>query len=89
MYAIRNRAAQAKLYRDEADNALQLRYTLPFAAPVAPHGMVVDWLTGDVYVCSWFADPTMVVVVTKPYVYDSDLTFDHDNTDGIEAIVRL
>jgi len=89
MYAIRNRAAQAKLYRDNADNALTLRLTLPFDAPVAPHGMTINFYNGDAYICSWFADPIMVVQVNTPFVIYSDLTFNHDNTDGIEAIIRM
>jgi hypothetical protein len=89
MFAIRNQSAKATLYRDNADNNLLLRLTLPFDAPVAPHGMLVDFVTQDVYPTSWFADSVMVVKVSPPHLTYTDLTFNHDNTDGIESIIGL
>lgn len=89
MYAIRNRPNQAKFYRDEGDNNLQLKITLSFSAPVAPHGMFIDFLFQDAFIASRLADSVMVVKLATPYFTEADLTFNHDNTAGVEAIIRL
>jgi hypothetical protein len=89
MFAIRNQAAKATLYRDNIDNNLVLKVTLPFDAAVAPHGMLVDFVSQDVYPASWGADPVMVVKIAPPHLTYTDLTFNHDNTDGIESIIGL
>lgn len=89
LYAIRNRGTQAKLYKDNADNILVVKLTLPFGAEVAPHGMLVDFVGGDVHVCSWAADAIMVVKIPPPLLVASDITYNHDNTEGIWSIIEL
>ncbi len=89
IFAIRNQGAKAGLYRDNSDEVLIAKYTLPFDAPVAPHGMLLDYSSRDVYVGSNFADPIMVVLVPPPHLTTIDLTFNHDNTAGIESVIGL
>jgi hypothetical protein len=89
MYAIRNRPNQAKFYRDNGDNDLKLKITLSFAAPVAPHGMFIDFLFQNAFIASWLADSVMVVKLATPYFTEADLTFNHDNTEGVQSIIRL
>jgi hypothetical protein len=89
LYTIRNATDRAKLYIDNADNVLLLKLTLPFFAQVAPHGMLLDYYTQDVYACAWTADVWMVAKIAPPYLAASNLTFDHDATEGIESIIML
>jgi hypothetical protein len=89
MYAIRNRGTQSKLYRDNADNVLVVKLTLPFAAEVVHHGILVDYRSSDVYVCANSADPIMVAKIPPPHLIARDITYDHEATEGIWSILGL
>jgi hypothetical protein len=77
------------LYRDDANNILLLKLTLPFSAGVNPHGMLVDFSTEEVYACSNQADAVMVVRIPPPHAIETDITYDHDATEGIWSIIGL
>jgi len=92
-YAIRNGAAGSAFYLDRADTFLNFIFTLPFDAPVAPHGFIVDFVNGDIFICSWWsrsgANKTMVAASAAPYTTIFDITANHNLTNGVEAIVIL
>jgi hypothetical protein len=88
-FAIRNQANKATLYKDNADSNLLVKVTLPFDAPVSPHGMYINLVLNDLYIGSWQADSVMVVKLGSPYLTWTDLTFNHDSTEGIESVLLL
>lgn len=88
-FAARSNASISKLYADNSDNNLLLKVSTTFTAPVNPHGMLVYGVFDYVYLCSGAADPDMVLLCKSPYLTFSDLTYNHDNTEGIKSIVRL
>lgn len=89
LFAILNSAGGSKLYVDSADNILVLKLTLPFSSQVAPHGMFLNFFSLDVYTVAWTADSYMVAKIASPYITASNLTYDHDATEGGVAIIQL
>jgi hypothetical protein len=88
--AVRNTGAgQAKLYMDEVDFNMALKFTTQLSGGIEPHGITRDWISGDLYLASRAAGPVMVVSVSPPYISDTNITFDHAVDEGVQAIEVL
>lgn len=86
IFAIRNIIdGGTELYRGNFDG-VSLVSSTP-ANTVAPKGMAIRVYDGFLYAGEWTPGPSQVYAASPPYNQWSDITFDHDTTEGVIVIV--
>jgi len=89
LYAIRNDGASTRLYIGSLVSALVMKSILPLPAGVDPHGMAVDPYNLNLVACSNVPGTVMVAQSSSPYFNWNDFTYDHQTSEGVNALAIL